>query len=156
MFLVLVCGCVRTDINAEYSGKVTGGGILDRGVVDTLKCLNVPTQSPQSVNDVDVTMETSPEKEEVEVISLWNDIEDEESTRRLALVAYCDAADLDGSDPTIWLKLACAARRLGLLEKGRSLISSKTNYGKLNEKGDSNTKMDVDGDVGNVDSCVNS
>ena len=31
---------------------------------------------------------------------------------QLALVALCDASDLDDSDPVLWLKLACAARAL--------------------------------------------
>ena len=38
----------------------------------------------------------------------WND----ENDQRLALVALCDASELDSSDPVLWLKLACAARRL--------------------------------------------
>lgn len=46
---------------------------------------------------------------------LWKDCEKTlgEQTKRLALVAYCDAADMDGSDPTLWFKVACAARGLG-------------------------------------------
>jgi hypothetical protein len=39
--------------------------------------------------------------------------ESEEMTQRLALVAYCDASDLDGSDPTLWLRVACSARSVG-------------------------------------------
>lgn len=37
----------------------------------------------------------------------------EKDSVRLALVAYLDATSIDGSDPTVWLKLACASRRLG-------------------------------------------
>lgn len=48
------------------------------------------------------------------------DIVDEEPEReattvRLALAAYVDATRVDSTDPTVWLKLACAARRLGRL-----------------------------------------
>jgi len=39
-------------------------------------------------------------------------IEPEADTTRLALVAYIDAANLDGSDPTVWFKMATTARRL--------------------------------------------
>ncbi|GAX12039.1 hypothetical protein FisN_8Lh139 [Fistulifera solaris] len=39
--------------------------------------------------------------------------EPESVTVRLALVAYLDATSIDDTDPTVWLKLACAARRLG-------------------------------------------
>jgi hypothetical protein len=35
------------------------------------------------------------------------------NTLRLALVAYVDATAIDGMDPTVWLKLAYAAQRLG-------------------------------------------
>lgn len=41
----------------------------------------------------------------------WNK-ESKEDTMRLAVTALCDASNLDGSDPTMWLKLACAARAL--------------------------------------------
>jgi hypothetical protein len=38
--------------------------------------------------------------------------ESHEHTQRLAVTALCDASNLDGSDPTLWLKLACASRGL--------------------------------------------
>ena len=41
--------------------------------------------------------------------------EPETTTVRLALTAYLDAAEIDDSDPTTFLKLAAAARRLGRL-----------------------------------------
>lgn len=41
--------------------------------------------------------------------------EPESVTVRLALVAYIDATAIDSTDPTVWLKLACSARRLGRL-----------------------------------------
>jgi hypothetical protein len=41
--------------------------------------------------------------------------EPESVTVRLALVAYLDATAIDDTDPTVWLKLACSARRLGRL-----------------------------------------
>jgi len=37
-----------------------------------------------------------------------------QQTIRLALIAYCDASDIDASDPILWLKLACVARRLSI------------------------------------------
>lgn len=43
---------------------------------------------------------------------LWSD-ESTERTVRLALAAYVDASELDPTDPTLWFKLACAARALG-------------------------------------------
>jgi hypothetical protein len=46
-----------------------------------------------------------------------------EDVQRLALVALCDAASLDGSDPVVWLKLACAARALGHVKSLLSLPS---------------------------------
>ena len=43
---------------------------------------------------------------------VWSD-ESTERTVRLALAAYVDASELDFTDPTLWFKLACAARALG-------------------------------------------
>lgn len=40
----------------------------------------------------------------------------EEDIQRLALVALCDASSLDGTDPVVWIKLACAARAMGHIE----------------------------------------
>ena len=150
---LLVCGCDTSTSNINGSGsgsgtrtpKAKGGGILDRGVVNTLQALNVHNHTPISQNQSDAadihttrtgttatsippmstspasmdTCSSSPTSTSTSTNSLWSNVENEEWTRRLALVAYCDAADLDGSDPTIWLKLACAARRLGLVEKER-------------------------------------
>lgn len=47
--------------------------------------------------------------------SCWQEEEGEESfetTQRFALAALCDASKLDGTDPIMWLKMACAARQL--------------------------------------------
>lgn len=41
----------------------------------------------------------------------WED----DSDQQLALVSLCDASELDGSDPVVWLKLACAARRYSIV-----------------------------------------
>lgn len=38
--------------------------------------------------------------------------ESEKDTQILVVTALCDASNIDGSDPTLWLKLACAARGL--------------------------------------------
>jgi hypothetical protein len=75
------------------SGCTCGGSchatstVLDRGVVKTLKLL------------------------EDRKHCCWNG-ESRQDTLRLALTALCDASNLDGSDPTLWLKLACSARQL--------------------------------------------
>ena len=63
------------------------GGLLDKGAVPRLNVL-----------DSDA--------------SLWPE-EETHRTIRLALSAYCDASELDSSDPTLWYKLACCARQLG-------------------------------------------
>lgn len=47
----------------------------------------------------------------------WEDNIDPE----LALVSLCDASDLDGSDPVVWLKLACAARKCSIVLGGNPL-----------------------------------
>lgn len=48
---------------------------------------------------------------QVEKRCCWKE-ETREDAQRLAVTALCDASKLDGSDPTIWLKLACASRGL--------------------------------------------
>ena len=62
--------------------------ILDRGIVKRLKSL-----------------QTRPGQ------GCWK-TEDSEVTQRLAVAALCDASNLDGTDPVLWLKLACASRGL--------------------------------------------
>jgi len=43
---------------------------------------------------------------------IWH--EPEEITKRLVLISYCQAADLDGSDPMIWLRVASSAHRFSV------------------------------------------
>ena len=80
------CCCGRID-HAKNSDK-----LLDRGVVKKL----------QGFSDNFAKMGCC-----------WED--DEADIQRLALVAMSDASALDGSDPVVWLKLACAARAMGHL-----------------------------------------
>ena len=69
---------------------------------DLLVACQIPNQASPSMQVLD--------KGVVPPLSLirWDCIED----LRLALVALCDASDLEDSDPVLWLKLACAARGL--------------------------------------------
>jgi hypothetical protein len=81
--------------------------ILDRGVVKTLKLL------------------------EDRKHCCWNG-ESRQDTLRLTLTALCDASNLDGSDPTLWLKLACAARQLErILAQDNPSIILKSKYRRL-------------------------
>jgi hypothetical protein len=96
-----------------FSGCPCGGScqvastILDRGVVKTLKLL------------------------EDRKHCCWNG-ESRQDTLRLALTALCDASNLDGSDPTLWLKLACAARQLErILANDDPSIILKSKYRRL-------------------------
>lgn len=73
----------------------TNTTILDRGVVRTLKSLSVSEASSCWTTTIGEGKKSEPD------------------TVRLALTAYMDATAIDGSDPTVWLKLASAARRLG-------------------------------------------
>ena len=69
--------------------KTLGNSLLDRGVVPALKSFREFKAS------------------------CWDDNEQQETIVRFALVALLDASAVDGSDPTLWVKLACLARRLG-------------------------------------------
>jgi hypothetical protein len=68
----------------------TTGHLLDRGVVPPLQFLATSDST-----------------------CCWHENETPEMTSRLAAAALWDASTLDGSDSTMWLKLACACRRLG-------------------------------------------
>lgn len=81
-----------------YPNEESHQDILDRGVVRVL--------------DIFLTQS--------EKYSFWSDDENEEQSRRLALVSYCDAVDLDDSDPTSWMKLACCARSVGRVIQQKS------------------------------------
>jgi hypothetical protein len=77
------------------------GTVLDRGVVDPL--LDIATDETYCCWTMGEPSQDPPL------------VEAARHTARLALVAYMDAAHLDGSDPTIWFKMAAAARRLDYL-----------------------------------------
>ena len=101
---LLICGCA-CGLHRDATLDKDSMSILDRGAVDQLLAIQcADTSGKLPLNRC-----------------LWCDVESEERTKRLALVAYCDAADLDGSDPTIWFKLACAARVLGRLTKEKKI-----------------------------------
>ena len=127
---LLLCGCIR-DHGASIATIADGGGekntkekkgmdVLDKGAVSTLEILKLlftPTSSSSSTPSTKSS-------------SLWSTNDDDESTERtlrLALSAYCDASELDSSDPTLWYKLACAARALGReIDTSSSTISSSS------------------------------
>jgi len=118
--LTSTCACVRL----KHEREVGERNILDRGIVPLLKAIDC-----QEMN---------------KAISqcLWHDIEQEDRTMRLALVAYCDACSLDGSDPTSWLKLACAARTMGRVLRNSELQQQNVNAS--DEVNDCADEHDVD------------
>ncbi|CAB9508383.1 Calcineurin binding protein 1 [Seminavis robusta] len=71
----------------HHSTSSTGRDLLDTGVVQKIKGFTKDSTC------------------------CWSE-DSGEDVQRLALVALCDAASLDGTDPVVWLKLACAARAL--------------------------------------------
>ena len=89
---LVTCGCCCTPPVAADARK--SATLLDRGTVRVLPALKTGAGAGTCLN------------------CCWGG-ESEEDTKRLALVAYCDASELDRSDPTLWLKVACAARSLG-------------------------------------------
>lgn len=108
---LLLCGCSCSYPCPSSSSSIRKGkkdSLLNRGVVPLLQVLQYPDRSDEHA--------TVPS---FGIKCLWSQqrMEDEERTKRLALVSYCDACDLDGTDPIIWLKLACAARGLGMVLK---------------------------------------
>ena len=107
--LVAGCGCAPPNAGGRYARR-----ILERGVVRTLRTLvgvNVPdagsSENPRPSPERCLRRGRSRHRR-----CCW-EWETEDRTLRLAAAAYCDATALDGTDPTLWLKTACAARALG-------------------------------------------
>jgi hypothetical protein len=88
----------------------TNTTVLDRGVIKCLQSFH--TAKKETISSCWIMNDIQNNNSETEDNS---EIESEQDTVRLALIAYIDATAIDGSDPTVWLKLACAARRLGRL-----------------------------------------
>lgn len=102
----LILSCCSCGLNR----KSNHDGILDRGAVRVLHALLHRHESMHSSPSLTTTISSYSTSHCS--LCLWNDIENEEESKRIALVSYCDAVDTDGTDPTTWLKLACGARAL--------------------------------------------
>ena len=104
--LLLSC-CVFKMDDSSQEEKRRNISILDRGVVRKLHVLNDKNHN------------------------CWRG-ESHEDTQRLAVTALCDASNLDGSDPTLWLKLASASRGLeNLVVKDDDPSTLVTKYRRL-------------------------
>lgn len=102
---LLLCGC---------SCQPCGDDILDRRPVkslDALQLFQVDANTQQTSNCEHFSS------------CLWSN-ESREQTLRLALASYCDASELDPSDPTLWFKVACTARSLGRVVDSPPFTSS--------------------------------
>jgi len=103
---LLLAGCPPSP---PHEGTRSSSTLLDQGIVKPLQpfLLQSCWRSGDSLGAVGDTAtnntESGPESDEEET---------EEVTVRRALVALIDATALDASDPVVWLKLACLARRL--------------------------------------------
>jgi len=123
---LLLCGIAG---NSSIVGSVGEAGkkmdILDKGAVTKLGILSrlssFSTPSSSTNNEMEVgTPSTNNNNND----SLWS-TETNEQTIHLAISAYCDATELDSSDPTLWYKLACAARLLGrVVDANNTTVSS--------------------------------
>ncbi|KAL3790740.1 hypothetical protein HJC23_010019 [Cyclotella cryptica] len=94
---LLLCGCTCSDSCSS--------DILDRKPVQSLKALEL---FPDNCNDVQNANRHCTHH----TCCLWVN-ESRDQTLRLALSSYCDASELDPTDPTLWFKVACTARSLG-------------------------------------------
>ena len=107
--LMSCCPCSSSLPSGENTER-NDANILDKGVVPTLTALDSRKHC------------------------CWNE-ENFEDTRRLALTALCDASNLDGSDPSLWLKLACVARSIERApiakERGTCELLSTLKYRRL-------------------------
>lgn len=130
---LLLCGCV--------CHRHCRGDVLDRGAIANLQALRMCPSSLFTTTSVsqEETMMTDENDNEINSTPpvceehhrhsnkcLWVDDESAQQTVRLALAAYCDASELDPTDPTLWFKLACAARTLGRMVDSSSPSSSSS------------------------------
>lgn len=126
---LLLCGCT-----CHRSLNNTTVGTLDRGAVKLLDALNLLSPLERSMtsplkdgeNFASISKRTVQDEKATKSHStccLWRN-ESRERTIRLALACYCDASELDGTDPTLWFKMACAARLLGREVDSASWLSS--------------------------------
>ena len=108
--LLMSCCPCSSSLPSGENTEQNDANILDKGVVPTLTALDSRKHC------------------------CWNE-ENFEDTRRLALTALCDASNLDGSDPSLWLKLACVARSIERVpiakERGTCELLSTLKYRRL-------------------------
>jgi hypothetical protein len=145
---LLLAGCGGNSNNTSNSGAAatscscssSSSSILDRGVVRPV-LMKHPKNDTTSTSsggcwEMEATTDTTDATATATAATVDNDAIREEAkvdTVRLALVCLVDATELDGSDPTTWLKLACAARRLG-----RLLVMNNNNDNNNNNNNNSN------------------
>ncbi len=138
---LLLCGCLCHRHCAQSNAK----DVLDRGAVSNLQALRIFPSSFNTAISVSgqETIMTDDMNSTPRVIKrdcrhsqkcLWLDDEPARKTVRLALAAYCDASEVDPTDPTLWFKLACAARALGRMVDFPSSSSSSSSSSSDNEK----------------------
>jgi len=114
---LLMCGCDCHRSSPRVNDGM-GQDTLDKGAVKKLCAL-----------DLFLSLEQGKAQDSVDAVHsfccLWRG-ETRERTLRLAVSAYCDASDLDPTDPTLWLKLASAARALGRESDSKMTLPSKS------------------------------
>lgn len=116
---LLLCGCDCHRSHTANEGVIQNS--LDKGAVKKLHALDLFSSMEQSTAQNIDEMNGNGHSTRC----LWRD-ETREQTLRLAVSAYCDASDLDPTDPTLWLKLACAARALDRESNPNATLPSKS------------------------------
>lgn len=107
---LLMAGLPPASSSATASSSPSSTSILDRGVIKRVTC---PFHNNQQNIWLDASTGHSSTTEAVDV-----DVDVSETLRRI-VAAYLDAVALDASDPTVYLKLAIAARRLDRIRTHR-------------------------------------
>eukprot|EP00957_Ditylum_brightwellii_P029254 2211290-Ditylum_brightwellii.AAC.1 len=119
--LLCACACSNSSVTPP-----SGLGMLDKGAVQPLGAL-VTLAKQYGQADCDATGS----KKGLYCCCCWHKgdgDETKEQTARLALASYIDATNIDGTDPALWFKLACAARALG-----RAVVCQKLGVGHKHE-----------------------
>lgn len=117
--LLAGCSCRGAAASLPATAAHNNNTVLDRGVVRCLRvlaCSKSPCCCWNEHDKVGCSGNKSDNDDDNDDANDTQSDEVEQDTVRLAVTALIDASALDGSDPILWLKLACAARRLGRLQ----------------------------------------
>ena len=103
----------KENIQVDNSNSMDFSEEIDQEDKDSKMDYSLELSQNEKDDKTDVSMDISnKENQNLSCLSIDELI----NLRKLTLFAYVDASELDSSDPTLWLRVACAARALSYIE----------------------------------------